>query len=311
MTCPRRDALRRLGLLGAGALVGAVTPEAVLSSLAALERPGSSGPIQGIDPFDPLDRVERTDRVDRIERVGLQLHTMRDRMAEDFEGTLRDVARIGYREVEFAGYHGRSAENVRTALVGAGLEAPAAHVSFRTMMSDWERAIVAAHVIGHRYLVVGSIPSNRRQTLGDYRRAAALFNRAAATARVAGMGFAYHNHAFELEPMEGRVPYDVLLEETDPELVHMELDLYWMRRGRRDPLEYIQRHPGRFRLLHVKDMGADGEMTPVGEGTTDFGAILARGDEAGFRHFFVEHDDAADALASARTSYAYLRDLRF
>lgn len=287
MRLSRRDVLRRLGVVGAGALAGALSPGAALSAAA---RPRAA---------------------DRLDRIGLHLHTVRNLLAEDFEGTLEAVARIGYREVEFAGYHGRDPEDIRRTLVRAGLEAPAAHVSFRTMMSDWEKAIVAAHLIGHRYLVVESIPSNRRQTLSGYRRAAGLFNRAAATARVAGMGFAYHNHAFEFEPMDDRVPYDVLLEETDPDLVHLEMDPYWIRRGGRDPLEYVERYADRIRILILKDQGVDGETTPVGEGTTDFRPILARSRESGIRHHFVQQDVPGDALASARASHEHLSALEF
>ncbi|MFP3948097.1 MAG: sugar phosphate isomerase/epimerase family protein [Longimicrobiales bacterium] len=319
MTLPRRDALRRLGLLGACALAGTASPGAALS---AVDRRGGAAPAT---PLSDVGRGgdgaghesgatgadRRIHRPDRLERIGLHLHALRNLLDDDFEGTLEAVAGIGYREVEFVAYHGRQAEDVHRALVRSGLDAPAAHVSFRTMMSDWEKAIVAAHLIGHRYLVVEAIPSNRRQTLSDYRRAADLFNRAAATARVAGMGFAYHNHAFELEPMEGRVPYDLLLEETDPELVHLEMDPYWIGRGGRDPLEYVERYADRIRLLHVRDPRVDGETTSVGRSTTDFRPILARSREVGIRHYFVGQENSRDALASARASYDHLSGLEF
>lgn len=275
---PRREALRRLGLLGAGFVFG--IPDL------------------------------RTNE-DRLERIGLHLSTVADLLDEDFAGTLEEIARIGYREVEFAGYHGRDPEEVRRALVRAGLEAPASQVSFRTMMSDWERSIVAAHIIGHRYLVLDGIPSNRRQSLNAYRRAAGLFNRAAATARIAGMGFAYRNQASDLQPMEDRIPYDVLLEETDPELVRLEVDLHEMRRGGRDPVEHIEDHLDRIHLVHVKDTGADGEETLPGRGATDFSRVFARGREAGIRHYFVAHGDREAPLASIRTSYGYLRTVDF
>lgn len=276
---PRREALRRLVALAGGAAAGVAIPRDLAGS-------------------------------DTLERVGLHLGTVRDRLDADFAGSLREIALLGYQEVEFAGYHGRDPEEVRRALRAAGLEAPAAHVSFRTMMSDWERAIVAAHAIGHRYLVVESIPSNRRQSPGDYRRAANLFNRAAATASVAGMGFAYRNGASDFEPMEDRTPFDVLLEETDPDRVHLEMDLQAVWRGGGDPVESLERHPGRVHLLHLTDMGAGGESVPAGEGTPELARILGLRRVAGIRHFLVA-GDAGTSPEVLRASREHLRNLQF
>lgn len=282
----------------------------LLAALGALIA-GGSLPTSVRASRDPSSTTVPPSARDQIERIGLQLYTVRDLLEADFEGTLAAAAEIGYREVEFAGYFGRDPDEIRNALRRAGLTAPAVHVPLQAVLSDWERTIVTANVIGHRYLVVPSIPSNRRQTLGDYRRLANLFNRAAETARLVGLGFAYHNHAFEFEPLEGRVPYDVLVEETDPDLVLLELDLYWIRRGGGDPLEYVERYPRRFPLVHVKDMDADGGIAPVGGGVIDFARIFTRREEAGIRHFFVEHDNPRDPLASIRASYEYLRELEF
>lgn len=282
---PRREALRRLATLAGGAATGAVIPRAGLAAPA---------------PPNP----------DTLERVGLHLGTVEDRLDADFAGTLREIARLGYQEVEFAGYHERDPEEVRRALRAAGLEAPAAHVSFRTMMSDWERAIVAAHAIGHRYLVVSSIPSNRRQSPGDYRRVASLFNRAAATASVAGMGFAYHTGASDFEAMEDRTPFEVILEETDPDRVHLEMDLHAVWRGGGDPVESLERHPGRVHLLHLTDWGPEGRRVPAGEGTPDLARILGLRRVAGIRHFFVS-GDAGASPDDLRASREHLRKLEF
>jgi len=232
-------------------------------------------------------------------------------MAEDVDGTLARVASVGYREVEFAGYFERSPREVRSALDAAGLEAPAAHVLLTEESDAWERTIEAATTIGHQALIVPWIPENRRRTLDDYRAVAESLNRAGEKVRSAGLRFAYHNHDFEFASVEGRVPYDVLLEATDPELVAFELDLFWITKGGYRPLDYFARYPGRFEFVHVKDMAADGTMVEVGRGTIDFAAIFAKGADAGIRHYFVEHDEPSDPFESIGTSYEYLRGLEF
>ena len=242
-------------------------------------------------------------------RLGMQLYTLRSILPRDFDGTLARLAGIGYREVEFAGYHGRAPAEIRAALERTGLAAPSAHVPIEALENDWLRTLEAAQTIGHRWLVVAWVPEELRPDLDGWRRVADRFNQAAAAAREAGIGFAYHNHDFEFAPLEGRVPYDVLLEETDPDLVRLELDLYWIAKGGRDPLEYFQRYPGRFPLVHVKDMGEDGGMVDVGEGTIDFGRVIVRAQQAGITHWFVEHDVPADPLRTARVSYQNLRAL--
>jgi len=247
----------------------------------------------------------------RLTRIGLQLYTVRRAMQADVEATLARVAATGYTEVEFAGYFGKSPGEVRAILDRHGLAAPAAHVSMAA--DQWRAALDAARVIGHRYLVVAWIPAEQRQTLDAYKRMAQDFNRLAAEARAAGLQFAYHNHDFEFVPLEGRLPFDVLLAETDPTLVQLEMDLYWITKGGQDPLAYFARYPGRFPMVHVKDSaGAPAHrMVDVGAGTIDFRKILARREQAGIRHFFVEHDEPADAYASIRASYEYLKRLEF
>ena len=247
----------------------------------------------------------------RLTRIGLQLYTVRRAMQADVEATLARVAATGYTEVEFAGYFGKSPGEVGAILDRHGLAAPAAHVSMAA--DQWRAALDAARVIGHRYLVVAWIPAEQRQTLDAYKRMAQDFNRLAAEARAAGLQFAYHNHDFEFAPLEGRLPFDVLLAETDPTLVQLEMDLYWITKGGQDPLAYFARYPGRFPMVHVKDSAGAPEhrMVDVGAGTIDFRKIFARRKQAGIRHFFVEHDEPADAFASIRASYEYLKRLEF
>jgi sugar phosphate isomerase/epimerase len=249
----------------------------------------------------------------KLDRIGLQLYTLRRDMERDFEGTLKAVADIGYKEVEFAGYFGRSPATVRAILDRLNLAAPAAHIgSPSAVTKDWDKTVDSLKAIGHKYLIVAYIEEKDRRTLDDYRRFADLFNVAGETARKAGARFAYHNHDFEFVPLEGQVPYDLLLERTDPKLVAMELDLFWIRKGGRNPLEYFTRYPGRFEAVHVKDMTPQQKMVDVGKGEIDFARIFAQSKKAGIRHYFVEHDDPQpSAIESVRTSYQYLKRLKF
>ena len=247
----------------------------------------------------------------KLDRIGLQLYTVRHQMEKDFEGTIARVAAIGYREVEFAGYFGRTPRDVRALLDHHGLSAPSSHVSLAP--EQWRGALDAAPIVGHRYLVIAWISPEERRTLDDYKRAAERLSRAATEARAAGLQFAYHNHDFEFAPLDGRLPYDVLLAETDPKLVQLEVDLYWIVKGGQDPLAYFARWPGRFPMVHVKDSGPppDHRMVEVGAGKIDFKRIFAQRDQAGIQHFFVEHDEPADAFVSIRASYEYLKRLEF
>jgi sugar phosphate isomerase/epimerase len=255
----------------------------------------------------------------RLGPIGLQLYTVRDLLKQDFEGTLARVAAIGYREVEFAGYFDHAPEQVRAALDRNGLTAPGAHVPFESIENAWGATLHTATLVGHRFVVCAWIPEERRRTVDAWRTIGDRLNQAAAACRDAGLQFAYHNHSYEFVPLEGRLPYDILLEHTDPALVRLELDLFWITYGGGDPLAYFSRYPGRFPLVHVKDMAPkpapdvapERVMVDVGRGSIDWKRIFTRSREAGIEHYFVEHDQPADPLASIRASYDYLRGLEF
>ena len=215
---------------------------------------------------------------------------------------------IGYRHVEFAGYFGHSASELRLILDDMGLTAPAAHVSPVDMAENPDAVIESALTLGHRYLVLPWLPLESRATLDDYYRVAEQINAWGEACDRAGLRFAYHNHDFEFELADGRVPYDVLLDETDPALVEFELDLYWIRAGGRSELEYFERYPGRFTLWHVKDMDTQGGMIDVGDGVIDFASLFDR-DDSGVRYAFVEHDNPPDPESTIRRSYAALAQI--
>jgi sugar phosphate isomerase/epimerase len=249
----------------------------------------------------------------KLSAIGLQLYSVRDEMKRDFDGSLQKVAAIGYAEVEFAGYFDRSPRDVRAALDRVGLRAPSAHIPFDQIEKNLPAILDAAHTIGHEYVVCPSIDEKQRRTLDDSKRVAQAFNKIGAASKAASIQFAYHNHDFDFEPLGQTMFYDLLLAETDPQLVKFEMDLYWVVKGNQRPLDYFARYPGRFPMVHVKDMDhtpARGQ-TEVGRGIIDFTQIFQHSEEAGIRHYFVEHEDLADPWPSMRINFEYLRDLRF
>ena len=252
-----------------------------------------------------------------ITPIGLQLYTLRDEMKRDMAATLAHVARIGYKEVEFAGYFDRTPEQVRAMLDANGLRAPSAHIPLQMIQSNPAGVIAAAKTIGHEYVIHPYVDEKSRgTTIAAWREMARAMNAAGAQLANAGLKFGYHNHDFEFPLVEGTVPYEVLVGETDPRYVVMEMDLYWATKAGQDPVAWFAKHPGRFELVHVKDSrGAPtNEMAPVGSGSIDWKRIFAHRAEAGIKHYVVEHDSAADypggAFASIEASYGYLSKLR-
>src|SRR5713226_3460676 len=267
-----------------------------------------------------------------IERVGLQLYTVRDLMKKDFDSTIAKVAQIGYKEVEFAGYFGKSPQEVRAILDSNKLTSPSEHVPYETVEKKWPETLEAAHTLGQKFIVCPWIDVSQRKEGDGWKHAAEAFNRAGEAAQKAGIQFAYHNHAFEFESSEalgGKLPYDYLLAETDPKLVKMEMDLCWITVGGQDPLAYFDKYPGRFPLVHVKDWVKDasapsayqgamgqsvefrGHMADVGQGSIDWKNIFARSAKAGIKHYFVENDDPKSPFDDIRISYNYLHNLQF
>jgi sugar phosphate isomerase/epimerase len=288
----RREALKTLAALAsAGALPRAAHASALLRA-ASLPRPGSP---------------------DAIGRIGLQLYTVRAAMSKDVPGTLSAIAACGYREVEFAGYFGRSAPELRQLLAERGLTAPSTHLGLADVRERFDATAEMAQGIGARYLTVASLDLRALKTADDWKRMATTFNEVGTRAKAAGLRFGFHNHAVEFTPVDGAVPMDLLITGTDPALVAFELDIYWAVRAGQDVVRYFARHPGRFEMVHVKDATPAPAltMTEVGSGALDWKAIFAKRGVAGIRHCFVEHDNPADPLESIRKSADYLKALRF
>lgn len=244
-----------------------------------------------------------------VEHVSIQLYTLRNVLSQDLEGTLAALSAIGYRRVELAGTYGRTAQEFRRILDRHGLEATSSHVGLDAVRGDWAKALEDALTLGQRYIVCPWVPD---RTADGFRRLAEDFNRAGALARQVGLKFGYHNHDFEFRIVDGGTRlYDVLLAECDPHLVHFELDLYWAVAGGVDPVQYLVRHPGRFRQFHVKDMARDGSWADLGTGIIDFPRIFRYARRAGIREYIVEHDNPPSPVDTARVGFEYLRHVRF
>ena len=274
--------------------------------------PAAVGVLAGCEPqTEPEAEAPETASTRSLERIGVQLYTVRYLLESDYEGTLRAVADAGYDEVETVWDAERNPDDIRALLDELGLAAPSTHVPIEALRTNLPTVIDASQRLGHSYIVCPWLAEDER-TMAHYRDHVALFNEVGAACQEVGIQLAYHNHEFEFEPNEdGVIPYDFMLDEMDPELVKMELDLYWIAYANRSANEYFRRDPGRYPLCHIKDMGSDRGMTPVGEGQIDFTAILAESETAGLRHYFVEHDHPEDALASIQTSITHLRSLTF
>jgi sugar phosphate isomerase/epimerase len=261
-------------------------------------------------------------------QISIQLFTLRDQLAIDLEGTLAALAEIGYTRVEHAGFVGRTVEEFKAALDAAGLRATSGHVQIPQPFDPaaWSASLADANTLGSKYIVHPFFGINFgtgevvRET-APWRAFARDLNRAGRMARDAGLKLGYHNHNWEffrLTDNPSRTAYDVLTDTTDPDLVHLELDLFWATRGARDPVDLIHQNRGRVLQYHVKDMNQAGSFEDPGQGLIDFARIFRHSDEAGVKEYIVERDDAgtaprepADALDTARVGYQFLRTVRF
>ena len=246
---------------------------------------------------------------------GLQLYSVRTLLEKDFEGTLAALADIGYRQVEFAGLYRHEPAAVRSILDRYRLRAIGGHVDLTAITDTLDQTITEARTLGYEFVVMAWIDEDKRTRAGYHGIAEAL-NRAGDKLRHAGLTLAYHNHLFEFAPLDPAPPgsprcgYDILIADTNPDLVAFELDLFWIRKGGGDALAYFHEHPGRFRLVHVKDMAPDGAMVDLGRGAMDWPTLLRAASQAGVRYFIAEHDQPQDPLQFARTAFEYLSSLR-
>jgi sugar phosphate isomerase/epimerase len=289
---------------------------------------------------------------ERLSRLGVALFTIAKLLDQDFAGALKLLADIGYKEVQFygpfpfsvpaaherwkslspslglkaSGFFGLSPREVRAVLDRHGLSAPAMHVDVGTLRTRLSEAAEAAHVLEMKYVGISSIPADERRTLDGYKRVADEFNEIGKRANTLGVRFIYHNHGYGLTAREGQIPLRVVLDRTDPQLVAMEMDLFWTVAGGGDPVELLDTYRGRYRLMHIKDMkqrvrftrdGGDASqwmelfpyMADAGSGVLDLPTILSHAKRSGVEHFLVEQDLVATPHESLRHSYRFLSNL--
>ena len=253
--------------------------------------------------------------------IGLQLYTLRDELQKDVPGTIKKVAALGYKEVESYDLYGMPASQFAKLLKDNGLTAPSGHYMVKDIKSHWEKSIAEARDLGLKYMVNAILEPEERKSFDDYKQLVDLFNKAAERTHQAGIGFCYHNHNFEFKKYGETTAYDYLLKQLDPNLVQFEMDCFWITHAGQDPVTFLKKHPGRFPLLHIKDLKAGnppatefdprmGLFAEVGKGTIDWKRIFAAAPQGGMKHFYVEQDFCeVPPLESVKISYEYLHNL--
>jgi sugar phosphate isomerase/epimerase len=287
---------------------------------------------------------------DRVSRLGVNLFSIPKLLENDCAGTMQMLARIGYREIEFfgpydfspgeekerwqaitpslgfngSGFFGKDLKEVKTILDDNGLSSPSMHSALPTLLNNMEALADAANTLGATYV---TLPSAETQaTLDGYKQQAEQFNAIGESARKNGVRFAYHNHGNGLKPVDGTIPFELIMANTDPKNVFFQMDIFWMTAGGVDVIQYLDKYKGRFRLMHVKDMsektGFSGDggdpsqwialfpfLANAGDGVLDLKAIIAAAKTSGVEHFIVERDLAPDPEADLKKSHDFLQPL--
>jgi len=266
----------------------------------------------------PLNAFTKTKR----KTIGIQLYTVRDALYENLENTLNSISSIGYNSLELAGYHERKfygllPSEFKKRVNELGLEINSSHVLFPLtkekgeckIMEKWKKAAEDVKNVGATYLVFPYLDPMYRDELTNYHLLSDNLNKIGEICKNNELQLAYHNHDFEFFHLDGQIPYNLVLNKTDKQLVKMEIDLYWIIKAGKNPIDYFKSYPGRFPLWHVKDMENSPEkfFAEVGKGTIDFEPIFSKAKLAGLDYFFVEQDySRRDPLESIEMSYDYL-----
>lgn len=285
----------------------------------------------------------------KIKNIGLQLWSVAKLLEQDLVGTLQLISKNGYKEVELfgpypfssqrdkdswkavtsmlsfsqSGYFGRTAAELKTIFKDNGLTTPCMHVGLDTLRNKMGETADAANILGQKYAGIASIPEEERKTLDDYKRIADEFNTIGENAKKHGIRFYYHNHGYGFKEMEGKIPFDVILERTDPSLVFLEMDTFWTIAAGADPIKYLDANRGRYKMMHVKDMtkqvtfSGDGGnprqwvelfpyITDAGSGMLDLKTILSHAKKSGVDHFILENDAMANPQESLKKGYQFV-----
>ena len=299
-----------------------------------------------------LTSLSKFAETSQLKNIGIQLFSVPKSLESDFLKTIKMLAQIGYTELEFfgpypfshqtvqdqwkamgkslgfsgSGYFGRNLKEVDQILQDHGLTAPSAHADWETLVNNMDKLGEAAAVLGHNYVALPAIPEEKRRSLDDYKRIAETFNRIGEKAKKEGIKFAYHNHGYGLQPVNGKIPMEIIFSNTDPELVFFEMDIFWTTAGGADPIDLLQKYRGRYHLLHLKDMkpkslfSGDGSdptqwmelfplMTTAGDGELGVAQIVKTALSTGVKHFFVEQDLVANPEVALAKSFDFLNSL--
>lgn len=253
--------------------------------------------------------------------IGLQLYTLRNELPNDVKGTLEKVAQAGYTAVELYGFSikdqfwGLSSEELKKLLDANGLKAVSGHYGLGTYFYDGnatelEAAIKAAKVLKSEYITVPWLEESLRGSVDDYKKIALLLNKAGEMCKKAGLKLAYHNHDFEFKKYDAIAGYEILLKETDKDLVYFEMDLYWIVYSKINPIELFKQNPGRFTMWHVKDMDKNNATlnAEIGSGSIDFKSVFAEAKLSGMKYFFVEQETnyKPNEIASIKASCEFI-----
>lgn len=253
--------------------------------------------------------------------VGLQLYTLRDQLEKDVAGTIQQVAKVGYKDVEIYSLYRKSPAEFKKILDDNGITASSGHYMLQDVKTSWDQKVEDANQLGLKYMVNAILQPDERKSFDDYKRLVNIFNRAGETTRKAGIQFCYHNHNFEFTEYGDTTAYDYLLKSVDPKFVRFEMDCFWVTHAGADPVAYFKEHPGCFPLLHIKDMkdkpapshkldARMGLFAPVGQGTIDWKRIFTGAKQGGMQHYYVEQDYCEQPpLEAVKISYEYLSKL--
>jgi sugar phosphate isomerase/epimerase len=287
----RRDFLRASGALTLGSFLVSCADEAAKTETAVYNGPKS----------------------EIVKNVGIQLYTLRKEMAEDAVGTLKKLAKIGYKQLESArsdkgNYYGLQPKEIKKIVEDMGMQMRSGHVHID---ENWQQSIDQAAEAGQEYLICSTMPSSG-QTVENYQRVADAFSKAGEDCKKANLVFGYHNHDYEFAKAGDQVLYDVLLEKSDPSLVKMEMDLGWVVAAGGDPMHYFEKYPGRFPLWHLKDMDLDKKhSTEFGKGKLNIVQLLQSAEKSGMKYYFVEQEEyTSTPFESLQYNYDYLAKLK-
>jgi sugar phosphate isomerase/epimerase len=249
-----------------------------------------------------------------LKTIGIQLWTVREAFKADPYGTIRMLAELGYKELEYANLDNLpiTPTELRKACDAFGMKIPAGHFNPPVFANTPDKVKQIASTLGCKY-VINSWIDEKERTKDGYYKQAEWFNKLGADMRKSGFHYGFHNHDFEFKKMDGdKSGMDILFQNTDPKRVDFELDMHWVVAGGADNVAVIKKYPGRIKTCHVKDRTADGKMANVGDGVIPWANIFKHYKTAGIEHFFVEHDNPPTPVReSVKRSIDWLNKLRF